>query len=162
MEKWRFSRGTWQKSEAKKRWSMKQGRRAQKFILNHWWTYVIWEMLNWRQSTKSSEVELYSEMILWMTNVNDIISRLPGCDGQAADAVSADTQVKMEDAHKLCIRGSEIWMSRRLDLFFHDTNGLNHIPVSKNQSFLNVICMGFFLAGLLRERQSEKILLYYG
>ena len=31
----------------------------------------------------------------------DIISRLPGCDGQAADAVSAKTQVKMEDAHKL-------------------------------------------------------------
>ena len=31
----------------------------------------------------------------------DIISRLPGCDGQAADAVSACAQVKMEDAHKL-------------------------------------------------------------
>ena len=33
--------------------------------------------------------------------IRDIISRLPGCDGQAADAVSAYTQVKMEDAHKL-------------------------------------------------------------
>ena len=33
--------------------------------------------------------------------VMDIISRLPGCDGQTADAVSACTQVKMEDAHKL-------------------------------------------------------------
>ena len=31
----------------------------------------------------------------------DIISRLPVCDGQAADAASAYTQVKMEDAHKL-------------------------------------------------------------
>ena len=31
----------------------------------------------------------------------DIISRLPGCDGQAADAASAYTQVKMEDAPKL-------------------------------------------------------------
>ena len=30
--------------------------------------------------------------------IMDIISRLPGCDGQAADAVSAHTQVKMEDA----------------------------------------------------------------
>ena len=29
--------------------------------------------------------------------VMDIISRLPGCAGQAADAVSAKTQVKMED-----------------------------------------------------------------
>ena len=33
--------------------------------------------------------------------IMDIISSLPGCDGQAADAVSAYTQVKMEDAHKL-------------------------------------------------------------
>ena len=30
--------------------------------------------------------------------VTDIKSRLPGCSGQAADAVSAKTQVKMEDA----------------------------------------------------------------
>ena len=33
--------------------------------------------------------------------VTDIISRMPGCDGQAADAVSAKIQVKMEDAPKL-------------------------------------------------------------
>ena len=33
--------------------------------------------------------------------IMDIISRLPGCDGQTADAVSANTQVKLEDAHKL-------------------------------------------------------------
>ena len=33
--------------------------------------------------------------------VRDIISRLPGCDGQAADAASAKTMVKMEDAPKL-------------------------------------------------------------
>ena len=33
--------------------------------------------------------------------IMDIISRLPGCDGQAADAVSAYTQVKMEDAPTL-------------------------------------------------------------
>ena len=33
--------------------------------------------------------------------VMDIISRLPGCPGQAADAVSAYTQLKMEDAPKL-------------------------------------------------------------
>ena len=33
--------------------------------------------------------------------IMDIISRLLGCDGQAADAFSACTEVKMEDAHKL-------------------------------------------------------------
>ena len=46
--------------------------------------------------------------------VMDIISRLPGCTGQAADAVSAYTQVKMEDAHKL-LKNSQIGMSRHLD-----------------------------------------------
>ena len=64
-EKWRnFRRGTWRKSEVRKKWSKKQERRAQKFILHHWWTYVIWKMLNWRQSTKNTKVELYSEAIL--------------------------------------------------------------------------------------------------
>ena len=38
---------------------------------------------------------------LTAAKVMDIIFRLPGCSGQAADAVSAYTQVKMEDAHKL-------------------------------------------------------------
>ena len=81
-----------------------------------------------------------SEVILWKTTLDlmqyslskdlqpsqmtaakimDIISRLPGCDGQAADAVSAHTQVKMEDAHKLLkISKSEcpdIWIRLRGD-----------------------------------------------
>ena len=46
--------------------------------------------------------------------VMDIISRLPGCAGQAADAVSAYTQVKMEDAPKF-VENSIIGMSRNLD-----------------------------------------------
>ena len=33
--------------------------------------------------------------------VMDVIARLPDCDGQAADAVSAHTQAKMEDAPRL-------------------------------------------------------------
>ena len=46
--------------------------------------------------------------------VMDIKSRLPGCAGQAADAVSAYTQVKMEDAPSL-LKNSKIRMSRFLD-----------------------------------------------
>ena len=73
--------------------------------------------------------------------IMDIISRLPGCDGQAADAVSAYTQVKMEDAHKLL----KVPKSECPDIFgfvYHDTNGQNHGPVWKTQSFLlNEICM---------------------
>ena len=33
--------------------------------------------------------------------VMDVMARLPDCDGQAADAVSAHTQAKMEDAPRL-------------------------------------------------------------
>ena len=33
--------------------------------------------------------------------VMDVIARLPDCDGQAADAVSAYTQVKLDDAPRL-------------------------------------------------------------
>ena len=33
--------------------------------------------------------------------IMDVVARLTGCDGQAADAVSAYTQVKLEDAPRL-------------------------------------------------------------
>ena len=58
-----------------------------------------------------------------------------GCAGQAADAVSAYTQVKMEDAHKLFKK----FRNRNVQTFgfvYHDTNGQNHGPVWKTQSFL--------------------------
>ena len=63
--------------------------------------------------------------------VMDIISRLPGCDGQAADAVSVYTQVKMEDVPKsLKIANRNV---QTFGFVYHDTNGLNHGPVSKTQ-----------------------------
>ena len=64
----------------------------------------------------------------------DVISRLPGCAGQAADAVSAYTQVKMEDA-------PNYWKfpNRNVQTYgfvYHETNGQNHGPVWKTQLFL--------------------------
>ena len=46
-----------------------------------------------RQGSSSSQMTA--------AKVMDVISREPQCAGQAADAVSAYTQVKMQDAHKL-------------------------------------------------------------
>ena len=46
--------------------------------------------------------------------VMDIISRLPGCAGQAADAVSAYTQVINGRCSKI-VENSKIGMSRHLD-----------------------------------------------
>ena len=71
--------------------------------------------------------------------IMDFICRLPGCDGQAADAVSAYTQVKMEDAHKLKFQNRSV---QTFGFVYHDTNGQNHGPVWKTQSFLlSEICM---------------------
>ena len=72
--------------------------------------------------------------------IMDIISRLPGCDGQAADAVSAYTQVKNGRRSQFFLK----FPYRSVQTFgfvYHDTNGLNHGPVWKTQSFpLSGIC----------------------
>ena len=92
--------------------------------------------------------------------IMDIISRLPGCDGQAADAVSAYTQVKMEDAHKLLkIPKSEcpdIWIRLPMHKWPKSWSSMED-PVALLERNL----YGHPLAGLLWERQFEKILLKY-
>ena len=52
--------------------------------------------------------------------VMDFISRLPGCAGQAGDAVSAFTQVKMEDAPKL-LKKSQNRSVQTFGFVYHDT-----------------------------------------
>ena len=139
-------------------------------------------MLNWRQSTKNTKVELYSELYseeddsgsyavfteqgssasqMTAAKIMDIISRLPGCDGQAADAVSAYTQVKMEDAHKLLtIPKSEcpdIWIRLPRHKWPESWSSMEDpvVPLEGN-------LYGHPLAGLLWEKQFEKILLKHG
>ena len=93
--------------------------------------------------------------------VMDIISRLPGCDGQAADAVSAYIQVKMEDAPKLFkIPQSEcpdIWIRLPRHKWPKSWSSMEDtvVPLERN-------LFGHPLAGLLWERQFEKILLQHG
>ena len=56
----------------------------------------------------------------------DVIARLPSCDGQAADAVSAYTQVKFTNPNV-----------QMFGYVFHDTkNGQNHERKLKNPWFL--------------------------
>ena len=112
-------------------------------------------MLNWRQSTRKykGRVVLRGDIVkddsgsyavfteqgssasqMTAAKIMDIISRLPSCDGQAADAVSADTKEKWRIHPKY-------WKfpNRSVQTFgfvYHDTNGLNHGPVWKTQLFL--------------------------
>ena len=130
----RYRHGSWRKSETITRWSMKQGMRAGKVILRHWWIFVISRIRSWRRNFKNTEgrAVLRGDIVkddsgsyavfteqgssasqMTAAKIMDIISRLPGCDGQAADAVSAYTQVKMEDAPTFWIPKSEcpdIWI----------------------------------------------------
>ena len=93
--------------------------------------------------------------------VMDIISRLPGCDGQAADAVSAHTHVKMKDAQKLLkIPKSEcpdIWIRLPRHTWPKSWSSMQDpvVPLKRN-------LYGHPLAGLLWERQLKKILLKHG
>ena len=93
--------------------------------------------------------------------VMDIISRLPGCAGQAADAVSAYTQVKMEDAPKLLkISKSEcpdIWIRLPRHKWPKSWSSMEDpvVPLERN-------LYGHSLAGLLWDRQFDNILLKYG
>ena len=93
--------------------------------------------------------------------VMDIISRLPGCAGQAADAVSSYTQVKTEDAPKLLkIPKSEcpdIWTRPPRHTWPNSWSSIEDpvVPLERN-------LYGHPLAGLLWEKQSENFLLKYG
>ena len=93
--------------------------------------------------------------------VMDIISRLHGCAGQAADAVSAYTQIKMEDAPTLLkIPKSEcpdIWLRLPKHTWPKSWSSMEDpvVPLERN-------LYGHLLAGLLWERHFEKVLLRYG
>ena len=93
--------------------------------------------------------------------IMDIISRLPGCAGQAVDAVSAYTQVKIEDAPKLLkIPKSEcpdIWIRLPRQKWRKSWSSMEDpvVPLERN-------LYGHPLTRLLWERQLEKILLKYG
>ena len=58
--------------------------------------------------------------------VMDIITRLPGCAGLAADAVSAYTQVKMEDAPSLFVQKIRSQNVQIFGFVYQSTNGQNH------------------------------------
>ena len=89
--------------------------------------------------------------------VMDIISRLPGSAGQAADSVSAHTQVKMEDAPKLLKLPTSEGPDIRIRVPRHKS------PKSWSSMEDPVVLLERNLYGHpLWERQFEKILLKYG
>ena len=92
--------------------------------------------------------------------VMDIVYRLPRCSGQATDAVSAFTQVKMEDAPKLLKTPNsecpDIWIRLPRHKWPTSWSSMEDPVVSLERNLY-----GHPLAGLLWERQFERILLKY-
>ena len=134
-------------------------------------------MLNRMQNTRNTKVELFlrgdivkdnsgsyavfteqgsSASQMTAAKIMDIISRLPGFDRQAADAVSAYTQVKMEDAHKLLkipkkSECPDIWIRLPRHKWPKSWSSMEDpvVPLERN-------LYGHLLAGLLWEKQFEK------
>ena len=93
--------------------------------------------------------------------VMNVIARVPDFDGQAADAGSAYTQVKFEDSPRLLkIPKSEcpdVWMRLPRHKWLKSWANIEDpvVPLERN-------LYGHPLAGLLWERQFEKVLLKHG
>ena len=174
----KFRRGTWQKSKVKK--DVIDEARASGTTVHFASLMDICHLKNAELEAKHQRVVLRGDIAkddsgsyavfteqgssasqMTAAKIMDLISRLPGCDGQAADAVSAYTQVKMEDAHKLLkIPKSEcpdIWIRLPRHKWRKSWSSIEGpvVPLERN-------LYGHPLAGLLRERQLEKILLKYG
>ena len=115
-----FKLGSWTWSRARKRLFCKHRKHEQSplCIIDG----LLKERPNWKQNSRSTDVGSYSVETLFeddagayavftakgssasqitAAKVMNVIERLPDRDGQAADAVSAFTQVKMGDASKL-------------------------------------------------------------
>ena len=110
--------------------------------------------------TQYSQSKVHQRHRSRQQKVMDVISKLPGCAGQAADAVSAYTQVKMQDAPSLLkVPKSECphnWIRLPKHRWPKSWSSMEDpvVPLERN-------LYGHPLAGLLWERQFEKILLKY-
>ena len=89
--------------------------------------------------------------------IMDVIARLPGCDGQAADAVSAFSQVNWEDAPRLFkipeAECPDVWIRFARHLWPKSWESIEDLVVLLQRNLY-----GHPLAGLLWERQFEEAL----
>ena len=177
----KYRHDSWRKSERKMRWSLKQGMRAEQCILRHWWISVILRMRSWNHNFRNTKVELYSEVTWWKmiqdhtqcllntdhqhhkwqpqkswtyfkttrmrrTSSRCIIRFSPGQNGRCTDVM----KIPKSECPVFWIRlpkhkWPKSWSSMEDPVVFLDRNLYGHL-----------------LAGLLWERQFEKVLLKYG
>ena len=160
----KYQHGIWRMSETRMRWSMKQGIKAEKFILRHWWISVISRIRSWNLNFKNTEVESHSKMADHSgsyevfseqeSSAFQKTARLPGCAGQATLFIPAYTIVIQKN------------QSRNVQIFGYvhrSTNGQNHGPAWKIRLFLlNEICTVTLWQDYFGKGNSRKFFLKYG
>ena len=148
---WRKLRhGSCRKSETRKKRSRKQGTRAQKFILRHWWLSVILKKFgrSWNLSIRNTKAGLYSEVILWKMILVRMQCSLNkdhqhGYHLQIARLRWRSSRCSISlypSKNGRCSQIIENFQNRSVQIFgfvYHDTNGLNHGPVWKTQLFFS-------------------------
>ena len=159
---WRSQHGIVAKVKSKKEVFWKHKETKRKSTLPHGWTCVTSKKLSWNQSYRSTKAESGSSASqMTAAKIMDVIARLPGCDGQAAHAVSAFAQEKLEDAPRLQkIPKSEcpdVWMRLPRHKWPKSWESMEDpvVPLERN-------LYGHPLAGLFWERQFAEALLELG
>ena len=177
---WRkFRRGTWPKSKVRNKWSMKQGRRAQKFIFAS-----LMDICHLKMAELEANHQKYKgRVVLRGGIVKDDSGSYAVFTEQGFISISNGYHFQIarlrwtSSGRSICLYTSENGRCSQIIFFlkkipnrnvqtfgfiYHDINGLNQGPVWKIQSFLlSGICTVILLAGLSWERQVEKILLQH-
>ena len=159
---WRkFRRGTWRKSKVRKRWSMTQGRRTLQFIFAS-----LMEICHLKNAELEAKHQKYkSRVVLRGDIVKDDTGSFAVFTEQGSSAsqmTAAKSWISSPDCRVAMVKEQmqylltpmknggytqivEKFKSRNVQTFgfvYHDTNGQNHGPVWKTQSFLlSGICM---------------------
>ena len=166
----KYRHGSWRKSETKKkgdRWSKERSKNIPLCVINGHLSsqfgvgtnitkkkkqrpsgtpkWHCWKMIqDHTQYSLNKDHQLHK---MTAAKVMDVIARLPGCAGQAKDAASAYTQVKMEDAPSFS-ENSKVRLSRYLDTSTKARNGPYHGPVWK---ILVILWKDYYGKGNLRK-----------
>ena len=160
---------------------MKQGRRAQKFILPHWWTSVIWRMPNWSKAPKiqrsSCTPRRHCERWFWFSCSiyrTRIISITNDCSKSYGYHISdcQDAQDKQQTQYLLIprknggcskiIKNSKIGMSRHLDSSTTTQMAKIMVQIGRSSRSSRAESVRSSFGRTVMERQFEKILLKYG
>ena len=180
---WRkFRRGTWRKSKVRNRWSMKQGRRALQFHFASLMDICHLKNAELKEKHQNTKVELYSVATLWKMilglmqySLNKDLQHLKW--RQLRSWISSpDCQVAM-DKQQTQYRLTPKWKWKMLTNYWKFQKSecpdiwirlpRHKWPKSWSSMEDPVVLLernlyGHPLAGLLWERQFEKILLKYG